>query len=87
MKFTFKEDGKRIVLVSLGAVLYAFNLKSFVQAGNMLPGGLSGITVLIQQISVAFFDVILPYSGGKPPSESDSCFDRHQVHREKIYVV
>ena len=62
MKFTFKEDGKRIVLVSLGAVLYAFNLKSFVQAGNMLPGGLSGITVLIQQISVAFFDVILPYS-------------------------
>ena len=47
MKFTFKEDGKRIVLVSLGAVLYAFNLKSFVQARNMLPGGLSGITVLI----------------------------------------
>lgn len=62
MKYTLKDDGKRIVLVMLGAFLYAFNMKSFVKAGNMLPGGLAGITVLIQQIGSNFFSVQLPYS-------------------------
>lgn len=62
MKFTLKDDGKRIFLVTLGAIIYAFNMKSFVKAGNMIPGGLSGITVLIQQIGIGFLGIVLPYS-------------------------
>ena len=62
MKFTLKDDGKRIVLVTLGAFIYAFNMKSFVKAGNMIPGGLSGITVLLQQIGIGFLGIVLPYS-------------------------
>ncbi len=62
MKFTLKDDGKRIFLVTLGAFIYAFNMKSFVKAGNMIPGGLSGITVLLQQIGIGFLGIVLPYS-------------------------
>lgn len=62
MKFTVKDDGKRLLLVCLGAFLYSFNLKSFVRAGDLLPGGISGITVLIQQIGSEFFQVESPYS-------------------------
>lgn len=62
MKFTWKDDGKRLFLVTLGSLLFAFNMKSFVKAGNMLPGGIAGITVLVQQIALKFFDLQLPYS-------------------------
>lgn len=62
MKFTLRDDGKRIILVGLGAMLFAFNMKSFVKAGNLLPGGIAGITVLIQQIVLGFCGVALPYS-------------------------
>lgn len=62
MKFTLKDDGKRILLVCLGACLFAFNMKSFVKAGAMIPGGIAGLTVLTQQIGLKFFGVNLPYS-------------------------
>lgn len=62
MKFTLKEDGKRLFLVCLGAFLFSFNMKSFVKAGDLLPGGLAGITVLIQQIGQEFFQITIPYS-------------------------
>lgn len=62
MKFSLKEDGKRIVFVMLGAFLFAFNLKSFVRAGDLLPGGIAGITVLIQQIGNRYLGVDIPYS-------------------------
>lgn len=62
MKFTLKDDGKRILLVCLGAFLFAFNMKSFVKAGAMIPGGIAGMTVLTQQIGLKFLGVMLPYS-------------------------
>ena len=62
MKFTLKDDGRRFLLVTLGAVLFAFNLKSFVRAGNMLPGGIAGITVMLQQMAIKFLGIEIPYS-------------------------
>lgn len=62
MKFTLRDDAKRIFLICMGAFLFAFNLKSFVRAGNMIPGGIAGMTVLTQQISQAFLGIALPYS-------------------------
>lgn len=64
MKFTVKDDGKRLFLVCLGALIFSFNMKSFVRAGNLLPGGIAGITVLIQQIGREYFHVSIPYSVG-----------------------
>lgn len=64
MKFTVRDDGKRLFLVCLGALIFSFNMISFVRAGNLLPGGIAGITVLIQQIGREYFHVSIPYSVG-----------------------
>lgn len=60
MKIISKEDNrvqkelKRILFVTLGAAIIAFNIKSFVRTGGLFPGGFSGITLLIQQICEAY---------------------------------
>ena len=46
----------------MSAAIFAFNLKSFINTGNLIPGGFSGITVLVQQIGRQFFNVEIPYS-------------------------
>ncbi|NLD88474.1 MAG: hypothetical protein GX633_09505, partial [Clostridiales bacterium] len=33
-------------MVLLGALVIAINIKSFVRAGNLFPGGLTGVTLL-----------------------------------------
>lgn len=48
--------------LTLAACIFAFNLKSFIRTGNLIPGGFSGITVLMQQIGRQFFGVEIPYS-------------------------
>ena len=48
--------------LTLAACVFAFNLKSFIRTGNLIPGGFSGITVLVQQIGRQFFGVEIPYS-------------------------
>ena len=52
----------KFLLLTLAAGIFAFNLKSFIRTGNLIPGGFSGITVLIQQIGRQFFNVEIPYS-------------------------
>ncbi|MBR3786444.1 MAG: YitT family protein [Firmicutes bacterium] len=51
-----------LVLCTLGAALYAFNLNSFVDAGGLYPGGFAGITVLLQNICEAFAGISVPYT-------------------------
>lgn len=53
---------KRILLVTLGAFIMAFNLKSFVHTGGLFPGGFAGITLLIQQSADQFLGMKLAYS-------------------------
>ena len=52
----------KFLLLTLAAGIFAFNLKSFIRTGNLIPGGFSGITVLAQQIGRQFFGVEIPYS-------------------------
>ena len=52
----------KFLLLTIAAGIFAFNLKSFIRTGNLIPGGFSGITVLIQQIGRQFFNVEIPYS-------------------------
>ena len=54
------DDARRIALCSVAAVILAINLKSFVHTGGLLPGGFSGLTVLLQNIS-ARAGISLPY--------------------------
>ena len=52
----------KYLMLTLAAVIFAFNLKSFIRTGNLIPGGFSGITVLVQQIGRQFFNTEIPYS-------------------------
>lgn len=62
MTFDLKKDGRRIVVICLASVLMAVNIKIFVKAGGLYPGGATGLTVLIQSIFERFLDIAVPYS-------------------------
>ena len=52
----------KFLMLTLSAVIFAFNTKSFIRTGNLIPGGFAGITILVQQIGRHFFNVEIPYS-------------------------
>jgi uncharacterized membrane-anchored protein YitT (DUF2179 family) len=53
---------KRLFLVLFASVLMAFNINTFVQAGGLIPGGFTGVTLLIQEIALRYFGARLPFS-------------------------
>lgn len=50
-----RKDIVRILLVVIASVIMALNIKSFVREGGLLPGGFTGLTILIQEIGSEFF--------------------------------
>lgn len=53
---------KRLLLITLGAVLMAFNINTFVHAGGLIPGGFTGVTLLIQEICARYGGFHIPFS-------------------------
>ncbi|MDR0998610.1 MAG: YitT family protein [Treponema sp.] len=53
---------KRFSFVLTGAVLMALNINTFVHAGGLLPGGFTGLTLLIQEIAFRYGKIRLPFS-------------------------
>ena len=49
-------------MVLAGAVLMAFNINTFVHAGGLLPGGFTGLTLLIQEACLRFGGISVPFS-------------------------
>ena len=62
MTFELKKDGKRILVICLASLLIAVNTKTFVRTGDLFPGGVMGITLLLQHIGETFFGVEIPYT-------------------------
>ena len=62
MKTTLKKDGMRILTICFAALLMALNIKTFIQTGNMIPGGATGLTILIQRAFEQFFQLHIPYT-------------------------
>lgn len=56
-----REDLNRILMVTLSSLIVAINLKSFVQTGDLFPGGFTGLTRLIQRCALEFGGVELPF--------------------------
>jgi uncharacterized membrane-anchored protein YitT (DUF2179 family) len=52
----------RLLLILFGAVLMAFNINTFVHAGGLIPGGFTGLTLLIQEICLRYGNVHVPFS-------------------------
>ena len=51
----------RLVISFISAIIVAINLNSFVQAGDLFPGGFTGLTRLIMRCAWEFAGVELPF--------------------------
>jgi len=61
-KINMKKELKMFLFLTAAAAVIAFNLNSFVQTGGLIPGGFSGLAILIQQVARQFFEIEIPYS-------------------------
>lgn len=52
----------RVIIVIIASLLYAWNLCCFAKSADLLPGGISGVSLLLQHIIKSIFHVTLPYS-------------------------
>ncbi len=52
----------RVILISGASFLMAININTFVHTGGLIPGGATGLTLLIQQVASQFFGIRLPYT-------------------------
>ncbi|MCR4896598.1 MAG: YitT family protein [Lachnospiraceae bacterium] len=52
----------RVVAISFASLLMALNINTFIHTGELLPGGASGLTILIQEICRKFFGIPIPYT-------------------------
>lgn len=53
---------KKIFCIILGSIIMAANIKIFVRAGELFPGGIAGLTLLIQRSLSKFANIEVPYS-------------------------
>ncbi len=55
-------DGKRLVMIAIAAFIFALDIKIFVRVGNLFPGGVTGMAVLIQRIFDKYWNIAVPYT-------------------------
>ena len=61
-QISWRETALRLLGVLTASFLIALNMKSFVQAGDLFPGGFTGLTRLLQRVALEFGGVTLPFS-------------------------
>lgn len=59
---SFQHEFKRFGFGIIASIIFAINIKTFVRAGGLYPGGFTGITLLIQGIFEKFFYISVPYT-------------------------
>ena len=57
-----KSEIFRILLLTAGAAMMAFNINAFINNGDLVPGGFSGLTVLTQRIFREFLGAEISFS-------------------------
>ena len=57
-----KREVKRLIFGLISAAIMAVNIKTFVQAGGLYPGGFNGGTRLIQTVFDQFLGIPLPFA-------------------------
>ena len=57
-----KREVKRLIFGLISAAIMAVNIKTFVQAGGLYPGGFNGVTRLIQTVFDQFLGIPLPFA-------------------------
>ena len=62
MQKSIKKQFIILITVIISAFLMALNTKTFVNTGGVYPGGVTGLTILIQRIFKLLLDITLPFS-------------------------
>ena len=62
MRKSIKKQSIILITVIISAFLMALNTKTFVNTGGLYPGGVTGLTILIQRIFKLLLDITLPFS-------------------------
>ena len=62
MDFLRKKKSLRLAAVVLASLLAALNINIFVQAGGLFPGGVTGLSVLVQRLLAQRAGITVPYS-------------------------
>ena len=57
-----KKEAFRILSICAASVIMATNIKTFVQTGDLIPGGATGLTILIQRAMETFLNLHIPYA-------------------------
>jgi len=53
---------RRLTVVVISSFIFALNINSFVNTGNLFPGGATGLALLIQRLVEMYFSVHLPFT-------------------------
>jgi len=53
---------RRLALIVLGATMQAFTISTFIRAGNIIPGGFTGMTLLTQEVFLRYLGMSIPFS-------------------------
>lgn len=62
MKKDFKQNVITLTAVTVAAFIMALNTKTFVNTGGLYPGGITGLTILLQRIFRMTLDITVPFS-------------------------
>lgn len=49
------------IAIVIASFVVALNINSLVNAGNLFPGGFTGVSLLIQRVGETYFDVFIPF--------------------------
>lgn len=61
LKMTLNKEAIKILALTLSAVLTAVDTKTFINTGHLYPGGVGGVTLLVQRVAAQYFDVSIGY--------------------------
>jgi uncharacterized membrane-anchored protein YitT (DUF2179 family) len=61
-KLFTRKDWKRLIIVVLSSILMALTISCFVDAGNLFPGGITGLAILIQRILLKYAGFYVPFA-------------------------
>ena len=62
MKNEFLYTMRRLILILVSAVVMSLNIITFVKAGELIPGGFTGVVILIQEICLQHGGFHIPFS-------------------------
>ncbi len=62
VKAMLRKDFIRFIVVILSALLLSLNINTFINAGGLYPGGVQGLTIIIQRICSKYFGLNIYYT-------------------------